>query len=313
MFAMPVAAGYSGVFSILDETAYNNSLNIVTEYNAPDQTVQSSEHIRGWIDIVGFEDTVRIDNVTYANNTVAPTPIIKRDVWDGLVLFNDNLDSIQITDERFTTIGNITTAEIDIHMLWHRSTLRTRTVCVLGICRTVSWIQKDYYNEYATFSKSVESPVQYPNLEPTAVQITVYNYSFNPHIEISLPIQPAETKTTFTYDNDSITRVNMLGIASTGAVNLSECLYWEDESDLFVTKNTNAILKMNTSEFNPNKLQIVTSSPYESKTITDYTISNVDYNQSEQIKASCVILPLLILIIFGYGIKKCMKLWSEMI
>jgi len=329
ILVIPAVTAYDGIFSILDETAYNDALDIVTEYE-PNKTVQSSEHIRGWIDIDRSQDTVIINGVTYINNSDSSTPEVLYEVWDEGLYWNNNLDWIIVTDERITTHGNITTAEIDIKLKWHRSTKRSRTITTPFGSRTITWISKDYYYETATFSKTVyssvysgnedkefintiDSPVEYPKLEISRPTITIYNNSLNPHIKICVPIQQFETKTTFSYDDENITRVNMMGLAATGGVNFSDCLYWEDESDLFATKNDIAILKMNALEFNPNKLQITVYSPYESIITDNYTISTVEYDQGERIKESGVILPLLILILFGYGIKKCMKIWSEIV
>ena len=297
---IPVASAYDGVFEIMNHVAYNESLDIVTVYNVPDMTVQSNEdeygygHIRGWVDIVGFSKTVRIDDTVYGGES----PVIKYAVWDEGLGGRYVFQSIDVIDVRHSTRDGNTTAYIDIHLKWYHNRFMESNV---------------FYDEYATFSTWEYLPPGYPELTKTGAGITVYNYSFNPHVEIDVPLQQNETKTTFTYDNETITRINMLGIAGTGAVNLSKCLYWEGESDLFVTKNTTAILKIDASVFNPSKLQIVTSSPYESKNVMNYTISTVQYDQEEQIKKSGVIWPLAILIIFGCGVKKCIKLWSEMI
>jgi len=303
---IPTASAYSGVFDILNEKAYNESLDIVTEYKIPEQTVQESEHIRGWVDIVGFNKSVRLNGTEYSDGS---EPIIKYGVWNTYLGWDNGLDYIKVTDVRSHTVDNLTTAEIDIHLRWYHSIL----VCITNQYGRHCHVHKTYYDEYATFSTCEDSPMQYPTIKQINPKITIYNYSFYPHIEIVLPVQQYESKTTFIYDNESITRVNMAGVAATGAVNLSECLYWEDESDLFVTKNDIAILKMDALDFNPSKLKIITSSPYETKNVADYIISTVEYDQEERIKKSGVLLPLLILIIFGYGVKKCMKLWSEMI
>ena len=303
---IPTASAYSGVFDILNEKAYNESLDIVTEYKIPEQTVQESEHIRGWVDIVGFNKSVRLNGTEYSDGS---EPIIKYGVWSAKLGWDNGLDYVKVTDIRSYTVNNLTTAEIDIHLRWYHSNL----ICITNQYGRHCHVHKTYYDEYATFSTCEYSPTLYPTLNSTNPEITIYNYSFYPHIEIYMPVQAFETKTKITYNNESITRVKLMGVAAIGAVNLSECLYWEGESKIFVTKNNTAILKMNASEFNPNNLTIITSSPYETKNVSNYTIEMVEYDQEEQIKKSGVIWPLGILIIFGWGVKKCMKIWSEMI
>ena len=303
---IPIADASSGIFDILNETGYKGSLDIVTEYQEPNKTVQSSEHIRGWVSIVGFSQMVRINGTEYINLS---EPIIMYELWDVGLYWNNNFDWVKVTDERIITEDNITTAEIDIHLLWHHSERKSRTING----RSRPYISKTYYNEWATFSTTVESPVQYPEINDTEIKITVYDNTFNPHINIHIPVQPFETKTIITYQNETITRYTKSGFASIGAVNLSDCLYWEDESDIFKYRSETVIIdNIDKSNFNPLYLEITTFSPYESITRTNYSISAVQFDTSGGLTPR-VLTYILILLIFTIGSKKCFSMVGDMI
>ena len=307
---IPGVAASAGIFDIFNLTEYKGSLDIITEYPDPEKIVQSEDHIRGWIDIVGFNHTVRLNNTEYRNHS---QPKIEYELWDEGLIWNDNFDWMKVTDERFITENNNTTAEIDIHLLWHRSTLKSRTVCGKNGCRTYTWIHKDYYNEYATFSDTVETPEQYPDINDSAVSIIIYNNSFNPHVDIHVPVQQFETKTVYSYQDETITRISKVGFASTGAVNLSECLQWEDESDMFAYRNEKAILRnFNKSVFNPSKLKITTHTPYASTDRTNYYVSVEEFDETGGI-GNGLLTPISLLIIFGIGIKKCFSGLGDLI
>ena len=305
-FLIPIADASSGIFDVLNETEYKGSLDIVTEYQEPNKTVQSSEHIRGWVSIVGFSQVVRINGTEYINQS---EPIIMYELWDEGLYWNNNFDWVNVTDERIITEDNITTAEIDIHLLWHTSIKRCRTVNDHTYC----WIDKDYNHEWATFSTTVESPVQYPKINDTEIKITVYDNTFNPHINIHIPVQPFETKTIITYQNETITRYTKSGFASIGAVNLSDCLYWEDESDIFKYRSETVIIdNIDKSNFNPLYLEITTFSPYESITRTNYSISAVQFDTSGGLTPR-VLTYISVLLIFAIGAKKSFSMVGDMI
>lgn len=300
---IPGVTASSGIFDIFNLTEYKGSLDIITGYPDPEKIVRSHEHIRGWIDIVGFDQTVRLNNTEYCNQS---QPIIMYDLWDAGLIWNNNFDWIKVTDERFITENNNTTAEIDIHLLWHHSsTGKTKT--------GKTYVKKKYYNEYATFSDSIETPKQYPGINDSAVSIIIYNNSFNPHVDIHVPIQQFETKTVYSYQDETITRISKVGFASIGAVNLSECLQWEDESDMFAYRNEKVILRnFNKSMFDSSKLKITTYTPYASTDRTNYYVSVEEFDETGGIGKG-LLTPISVLIIFVLGIKKCFSGFGDLI
>lgn len=307
----PVVTAQAGLFGILDKTAYNGSLDIVTDYPDPDKTVQAHKHIRGWIDITGFNNSVRINGTEYSNIS---TPVIEHDVWDEGLVWNDNLDWIKSSDTRITRDDDNITAEIDIHLLWHHSTLRSRTVCGLNGCRTYTWIQKDYYNEYTTLTTTIQAPQEYPEIKDIPVKITIHNNTINPHVDIHTPVNPHVTKTEFTYKNETITRINLAGAAATGAVNLSGCLYWQDSSDNWSSRHNTAILKYtNESEFDLTSLQVTAHTPYGHRDTSNYSIETVELATTDDIAKTGILTPIALMLLFWFGGKKLLSMWGDMI
>lgn len=294
----------SSIFDIFDEMTqktFTGDWNIPIEYPQPHKIEQASQHIRVWIDIVGFENTLKIGEKYYLNGSSVPKPFIEYEIWDEGLIWDDNFDWMVVTDERFYTENNNTTAEIDIHLLWHRSTLKSRPVCGLNGCIIVKWIKKDYYHEYATFSKSVPTPTQYPELEPQPCYITIYNNSFNPHIEVFVPVDNYQIKTAFQYEDEAIVRFNKVGYAEIGAVNLTDIHQWSESTDkLLFLGNSLIITDTNTSQFNKSNLTVTVYNPYEQKTITDYNITEITHESGKEFNPLfyCVVALVLIFIIW---------------
>jgi len=310
-FVVTPAAAMGSIFDIFNETAYNDSLDIVTEYQEPNKTVQAHKHIRGWIDIVGFKQIVRINGIDYCNNS---EPIIEYKLWDGGLHWNNNLDYIEITDKRIFTEGNNTTVEFDIYLKWHHSELKSRTVCGLNGRRTYKWISKTYYREYMTLSASAEAPQQFQNNTDATANIIIYNNTINPHVDIYVPVYNTTTKTVYAYDGETITRRTLSGVSAVGAVNFTECLYWEDDSDLFAYKNDVAVLKnMNESEFDLSKLTITMHDPYEIRQIEDLNMSTVELDPNKPFNNPKVFVTFALLIVFGWGIKKSFDVCGDLI
>ncbi|TFH47098.1 MAG: hypothetical protein E4G94_00915 [ANME-2 cluster archaeon] len=299
---------YEGIFKILDEEPYTGSFNNSKESRNNIPVVQYSEHIIGWV-TVDFNNTVTINEIEYCNTTETE---IRYDVWNSKLGWDNGLEYIKVTKIRNYTAGNLTYADIDIHLKWYHASLKTRLICNFLGCHLRPYIYKTYYDEYATFTDSTITPIIFTKLNTSKIKITIYNNSINPIVTIYSPIQPGEVKTTFEYKNESIERINLAGIVSDDTVYLSEGMYWNDESDIFVTKNELAILKINRSEFDISKLKIEIHNPYESKIITDYEISIENYDQDKLLNFG-PILPVIIIGIFLWGMKKCWQIWSDII
>ena len=307
ILAIPASANNTSIFEILNKERFIEQADgLVYDYPfVPDKIVQSSEHIKGWIDIVGFENITKIENTTYADTL---KPIVEYDVWDDGLGWNDNRDVIEVTDTRINTTGNTTTVEIDVHMKWHHSTLRTRTVSLLTGKKTINWIDKNYYNEYATFSDTEIAPelFNFGNYNGTAVNVVIYNNSLTPKTSFSVVGVPANTlKVNLSYDNESV--VHYYGMGSqeyTGKnvpfMNITTLNTWAggigDGGNL--TRLGDTVI-LNTANFSQDKLTVWLQDPYTTYKIEPYNVTKVEPRDS----FSPLFWALTFLMgIFGFGI-----------
>lgn len=302
IFLITPATAMSSIFDIFNETAYNGSLDIVTEYREPNKTVQAHKHIRGWIDIVGFNNTIRINGTEYCNQL---EPVIEYKLWDSGLFWNNNFDYIEIIEQCIFTEGNITTVEMDVYLVWHHSKKRKPPG---------KGIKKTYYHEYMTLTAYSEGPQQFPMTTDAMASITIYNNTINPHVDIFVPVYNTTTKTVYTYGGETITRWTLSGVSAVGAVNFTECLYWEDDSEIFAYKNDVAVLtNMNESELDLSKLTITMHNPYEIRQIHDLNLSTVEFDSGKPFNNPKVGVTFILLIVFGWGIKKSFDVCGDII
>lgn len=287
LIAIPIATASSGIFDILNETEYVGSLDIITEYPDPDKTLKFKGDIKYWFSIYGFQDVVRINGTEYYNNS--------KPLYEYHLSSHKSRSRFIIHKELSYVSGNYTIICIKFTHVYKK--------------RTITGTKTEKRN-YIIFTKKL-NPELYPKIDRVQSNVVIYNNSFNPHVDIHTPIQPFETKTVFKYQNESITRYTKVGIAEVGAVNLSDCLYWESESDIFKYRNEKAILDtINESGFNPSELEIITYSPYELVAQTNYSISSVQFDTGFK---PGLIIPLALLVVFTIGAKKCWSLVGDLI
>lgn len=267
-------------FNLVNQTRTVTQVDDIVDSNSvyvSNTTVQKSGHIRGIVDIVGFKQMVCIDGVHYIPGLPEDHAIIKTKLWDEGLHWNNNLDHIKITDERITTANNITTVDVDIHLLWHHSELKSRTVCGLNGCRTHKWIRKTYYDEYATFTASRVSPQQYPGIVDPVCKVTIFNNSIAPKTVVNIPDIDYILGYRIKFINETIEYFyNVLSVEEldngfeyynfTRAP--SQSIY--EDSDIF-SRIGNVIL-INSTEMN-GSLNISMITPYDEKEI-NYTVSN---------------------------------------
>ena len=282
LFIMPCQAGMSSdiFYKFLNGsktvTSANDIVYVESEYIL-NNTVQSHKHIRGIVDIVGFSQMICIDGVHYIPGAPEDHAIIKTKLWDEGLIWNDNFDWIKITDERNITVDNITTVEIDVHLLWHHSELKTRTVCGLNGCTTYKWIKKTYYHEYATFTASRQAPQPYPETIIPELNVAVYNDSIKPKTIIHLPNTAYILGYMIEFQNESVEYFNSVLSVETQDNGLpfgnitrvqSQSIY--QDSEMFSRVGSNIII--NSTEIN-NSLKIYAMNPFDQLEI-NYTVTN---------------------------------------
>ena len=195
--------------------------------------------------------------------------IIKTKLWDEGLNWNNNLDYIKITDERITTVDNITIVEIDIHLKWHHSKKKTRDGRI--------WIKKTYYHEYATFTASRPAPQQYPETTIPELNVIVYNGSIKPKTIIHLPDTAYILGYMIEFQNESVEYFNSVLSVETQDNGLpfgnitkvaSQSIY--EESDMFSRAGSNIIINSTGID---DSLKIYAMTPFDELEI-NYTVTN---------------------------------------
>lgn len=268
----------------VDEIDYNKYI-----YSTPNKTESENVgHISGWIKIIGYKGSVKIENNTYINNSLNPNPIYEYDFCDiGITstdhITNNNIDYIKIIDERIIIDNNNTLIEIDVHLKWHHSTLNSRTV----EGRTYKWIDKDYYDEYATFSAIETTPLTYPNINNNVINVVVYNISISPKTIVHIPDNnPYILGYKISLNNESVDyylnalsiNKNEYGVPVCEKIDLtSQSIY--EESDLFYRVGN----KIYINSTDVSELKIAALTPYAAHNM-NYTVSN--YNEKDIVEKS---------------------------
>ncbi len=151
MLSIPPVSASSGIFSILDDSYIQTVSELPYSAGTPDKNIQSSGHIRGWIDIVGFHDVARMNGIDYINGSPADKAIIQYDAW-GVDVSVDSVTSNYVV----SLSGNNTNAKMDVILKWH---YYYSCNCNKKGCSTC---RKDVV-EYATFYDDEKSPAKIEN------------------------------------------------------------------------------------------------------------------------------------------------------
>jgi len=247
-----------------------------------DKQEQAHQHIRGWVDIVGYDNLTCIDGVHYVPGVPADHAIIKYDVWDEGVtstffITNRNVDFIKITDERVFADDNCTTVEIDIYMMWHTSVKKCRTVSTATGSHTYCWISKNYTHEYATFSDTDISPLVFTPLDctNTSVDVVIYNNTVSPKTTFKvLGVPDHVVSINYTYENETIlhyhgTATQERTDKNCPCMQINSTNIWKDEGNLSQFNGFAIVPHMNFTEAN---LTVTLNSPYTAHEIDNITV-----------------------------------------
>ncbi len=298
---LPVAS--ADTISEILETKYldfAHALNYSGVYD-PDKNVQESGHIRGWIDIVGYDNMTMIDGEYYIQGAPEDHTIVEHKLWDTGLYWNNNLDWIKITDERIFIDGDNITAEIDIYLKWHHSTLKCRGIP--PSCR----IHKQYYYEFVTFVDTEIAPKIFPSSDYSnvSVYVVIYNNSVSPKTTLKVLNIPENTiSINYTYDNESITHYT--GIATQEYTD-KNCPYmqinstdiWKGEGNLSQFNGFVIIPSMNYSTVN---LTVTVNDPYEAHIVDNVTVYEVKWHGAKDTFSSLLLTFVTIIGIFILGV-----------
>jgi hypothetical protein len=117
--------GQAGILEDINKT-YIHSINELP-YSAgiPEESIQKSGHISGWVDIVGFKQMVRDKGIDYVLGSPADYAIVQYDAWANLDCEGCSLESLT-KSIAVSTSGNQTVAALSAELKY------SQTVCSGG-------------------------------------------------------------------------------------------------------------------------------------------------------------------------------------
>jgi hypothetical protein len=196
--------GHAGILEDINRTYIHSINELPYSPGTPDKNTQTSGHISGWVDIVGFRQMIRDKGIDYVPGSPADYSIVQYDAWAKLDCEGCSLDSLK-KNIAISTSGNQTVATLFIELKY------SQTVCSgggnssggptyypedSGRKESVNWVWKlddsgssgsgssgndggescstSYYFESAKFQDSEASPSLF--IFPTKQAITIEQY-----------------------------------------------------------------------------------------------------------------------------------------
>lgn len=301
------AAANESIFDVLDERFFDGAWENMS-VGEPEKTVQTSGNIKGWIDIVGFENMCTINGIDYVEGDPADAAIVRYGVWDTIDGWNSYVDHLKETLSVIDDGGNVT-AKLHVDMRWHTSELHCS--CSLeGGCHC--WISKTYHQETANFYACELCPDVLTPIENITASITIQNNSFSPYACISVPTQANIVSTEFIYKNNTTKHYHPLGwITNNSNGNervefLNKSFWVEDDGQNMITHRGDQCI-INEGVSNLSDLRIVVSSPYTTKNITNYNVTMINSKPSDYIQFKLILIFLTMIGVLVWGIINCAR------
>lgn len=257
-----------------NQECWDGDWEIASEHGKPIKNIRSDNHIRGWIDIIGFREMCVINGTMYVNGSARDFAIVESDAWhtpiDGRVVSFISSQAIvdgygSTTAIQYTSFG------------WEYK------VCTIYGCK---W--KSVY-ESQTISYSTPSPEKYDiRIQDVPIHITVCNRSFQPltHIlipETTSPLMTGVMDACVRYNGSNISRYDQVGfvVDNDRGTEYVEFVPF-DSASWIADDNQDSIghflgaATTNDPDFNVSKLQIRMRTPYETRNATNCTITTIE-------------------------------------
>jgi hypothetical protein len=296
MILAGTSVAWSGPFEVLNENFFDGDWSIADAEGTPNKNVKSSNHIRGWIDIIGFENMSIIDEVNYVNGSAREFAIVKRKAWHtsvpGKVVSFKSICSVIDTD--YVYANDTTSAVQHTHFHWKKK------VCGLYGCH---WV---HHNEYLTVSYTVDSPITFNNtIDDKTVIITSYNNSINPYTLIYIHDRYNVIKTTVEYKNNTAKRCNRTGLVTTNDRGTEHVEFISNEwyipdPNLTITRRSGYYV-INEAPLNWSLLNISVFTPYIEHDDKNWNVTTINSKPSDfyDIEGIVVFVAMISILISG--------------
>lgn len=261
---------------LLSQKCFDGDWSVVDKHGSSKSKTQSMDHIRAYIDIVGFKNECIINNTNYVNGDAKDFAIVKRRAWYTPV--NGQKVSLE-TSYTITDIGNKTIATQTTRFTWkyYKNTL-------LG----GKWVYVD--EGPLTVKSSVESPENFSSIPEIPVHIAVHNRTVNPIAIISIPseanpIMKNVVATRVSYNGSETTRYDKIGwiVKNWWGTELVEFVdkeqpLWEQKGEEISHQFHRFVIFCDREKFNKSCVNISFISPYEVQQVKNYTIDEISHH-----------------------------------
>lgn len=248
--------------------------SIVDKVGTPIKNIKSSRHIRGWIDIVGFEDMAVVNGTEYVNGTPADLAFVECKAWhtpvDGKVV------SFTSSSWTYDYEGNTTAVQHTVFNWKYK-------VCGLYGCH---WV---YVQEIQTITHTTKSPIVFDlKIQDVPIRVVVCNQSFQPVTQILIPdaespMMDGVIDVTISYNGSSTSRHDEIGfiVLNDRGTEYVEFVpfddpTWTDDVDQTTVSHFLMAATVRGSNFNTSNLTTQLRTPYENRNVTNYTIIEMD-------------------------------------
>lgn len=275
LISISQASENKGIFQILDEKYIDNITDLPYSNGIPDKNIQSSGHIRGWIDIVGFNKMSKDVNTFYIPGKPETYAIIQEDVWgkfDCDICSYSIKKVVQVTSSRTDT-----TAVLVIEMTWYSKH------CSKNGCTCVE------HKESTTFYDIEKSPQIVEPLINPIINIIQYNNTLYENIGIYINSEDIKNATKFdiAYNNSTMTKTLKTGhVEQTNKgiyfANLTDLSSWETTGKNISQINNMTFINGNLTKINATNIKISTSNLYETKHHSNFTVSREEFRPEKE-------------------------------
>lgn len=255
----------------------------------PDKVEQSSGHIRGWVDIIGFQEVSRVNETKtdFISGLPADKAIVRYDSWAKIDV---PVCSISLKNSLTkTTSGNNTIASLNIKLIWYSKH------CNKNGCTCVEHI------ENVVFSDSEQNPIQYPN--SSIPELTIHEFPNSSKVLLEVNVDDTITSYSVTTVNGSVKKHIQIGRVTYTEKGVPYANFTKNDVTVWDDKGKGVYHQGNDVTLDTNNFSFSASTPFRTSTEANIT-------RKQEQPTSMSYLNLLIFFMLGLGYVACKLAWK---